>query len=476
MASLASLNPFAAEEDNSNREGNNRREVQSQTINQKINNPFASNLNNGGIIYSNNSDSRFGNGSPKKNIHIDHLSDFDPLAKSSPKNIRKEDIDISFDVDDDRNKTNVPNESLSTSGSNDEYKLNKTYSCEDDLQKLSMLVHRGTLNEAEKMVARELIMERTPGISFAISSAICKNKQQLLKLIAMHQGGQFHAISNGSSNDSNSWADNSSNSELDIFKENNIESDIFSGDNNNYTNASKNNQELKNVNNNNNFPTSFDHKKWKNNNQMVESDNWFKSDNNTSSQPNSVAMHANYIQSPTHNIKRVDPQTLSARHIDYDKFKTTNTGALVGMIMQRVTSKKILKKWSPRYFVLTKNALLLYKEVWEYTKGMQPKLEIPLHRLMLISDVYVFTKEDALQGPRRAYQFKIIENKLSAHYSTMHYQQFSRQLPSTEICKLGHVDQKAATVLRTEIVKIVLDKQNNAGASVGRQVVSGRYE
>ena len=95
---------------------------------------------------------------------------------------------------------------------------------------------------------------------------------------------------------------------------------------------------------------------------------------------------------------------------------------------------------------------------------------------MLISDVYVFTKEDALQGPRRAYQFKILENKLSEHFSTMHYQQFSRTLPSVEVCKLGHVDQKAATLLRTELVKAVLEKQNNAGASVGKQVVSGRYE
>ena len=67
--------------------------------------------------------------------------------------------------------------------------LGKSHSCEDDLQKLSMLAHRGTLNEAEKMVARELVMERTPGISFAISSAICKNKRELMKLIAQHQGG-----------------------------------------------------------------------------------------------------------------------------------------------------------------------------------------------------------------------------------------------------------------------------------------------
>ena len=69
---------------------------------------------------------------------------------------------------------------------------------------------------------------------------------------------------------------------------------------------------------------------------------------------------------------------------------------------------------SPRYFVLTSSACL-YKEVWEYTKGML-KNKVPLHRLMLISDVYVFTKEDTLQGPRRVYQFKVLENKLAAHY------------------------------------------------------------
>ena len=115
--------------------------------------------------------------------------------------------------------------------------------------------------------------------------------------------------------------------------------------------------------------------------------------------------------------------------------------------MQRVTSKKILKKWSPRYFVLTSSALSLYKEVWEYTKGMPPKIKVPLHRLML-SVMFTFLKR-IFKGPRHAYQFKELETNCA--YSTMHYQQFSRQLPSIEVCKLGHVDEKAARVLRTEL-------------------------
>ena len=99
-----------------------------------------------------------------------------------------------IDIDDDYDKDIVLGDIsfsnlnlLKVNNDNNNYELEKTYSCEDDLQKLSMLVHRGTLNEAEKMVAREMVMDRTPGISFAISSAICKNKQELLILASIIQ-------------------------------------------------------------------------------------------------------------------------------------------------------------------------------------------------------------------------------------------------------------------------------------------------
>ena len=52
-------------------------------------------------------------------------------------------------------------------------------------------------------------MERTPGILFLISSAICKNKRELMKLIAQHQGGAFDGQTNHIA---------SANDKLDIFK------------------------------------------------------------------------------------------------------------------------------------------------------------------------------------------------------------------------------------------------------------------
>ena len=72
--------------------------------------------------------------------------------------------------------------------------------------------------------------------------------------------------------------------------------------------------------------------------------------NSNASFTNAVTLN-HHIQSPSHNVKRDGPQVnISPRHHDiYNKFKITNTGALVGMVMQRVTSKKILRKWSPRY-------------------------------------------------------------------------------------------------------------------------------
>lgn len=482
MASLASLNPFADLADDTKKNKGKKQQSMHEMNNNKnnINNNYnnTNNINNNPFGLGLGNDDTFGNvttNNANKNMHIDHLADFDPLA--SPPKKAENNNNNNFNNNNTTTTTTTVSSANTTTNDNNNYELEKTYSCEDDLQKLSMLVHRGTLNEAEKMVAREMVMDRTPGISFAISSAICKNKQELLKLIAMHQGGHFHG--NDDPNTSNKWNSNSDDGALNIFEENNFDSGFFETSN-------KDSSKKKGTNDFNNTTSSFDHAKWENENQGVDQDNWFKTttsgdDRNTTTTTTnktdrSSSSHANYIQSPTHNIKRVDPQSLSQRHIDYDKFKTTSQGALVGMCMQRVTSKKILRKWSPRYFVLTKNALCLYKEVWEYTKGKPPKLQVPLHRLMLISDVYVFTKEDALQGPRRAYQFKILENKLSEHFSTMHYQQFSRTLPSVEVCKLGHVDQKAATLLRTELVKAVLEKQNNAGASVGKQVVSGRYE
>ena len=62
-------------------------------------------------------------------------------------------------------------------------------------------------------------------------------------------------------------------------------------------------------------------------------DDWFK---NSSAAVNTEKSFdgSNCIQSPSHNIKRIDPQSLSKRHIDYEHFKITNSGAMVGMIMQ----------------------------------------------------------------------------------------------------------------------------------------------
>ena len=449
MASLASLNPFAdlSDGDSNKRTGNNKSLPQQRR----------NNAPNGTrrINQMNIEDDTFG-GMSTQHVHIDQLSDFDPLAEpKKAKAVKHEDFTLDSVPARYSNSQPTGENRYETRDSS----LGKSHSCEDDLQKLSMLAHRGTLNEAEKMVARELVMERTPGISFAISSAICKNKRELMKLIAQHQGGAFDGQTNHIA---------SANDKLDIFNGADVVQSTFGVNGHGFdktveatTTGSFGELEQ----------NSWTEKSKKN----AVTDDWFK---NSSDEVNVERNfdHSNCVQSPSHNIKRIDPQSLSKRHIDYEHFKITNSGAMVGMIMQRVTSKKILKKWSPRYFVLTSSALSLYKEVWEYTKGMPPKIKVPLHRLMLISDVYVFTKEDTLQGPRRAYQFKVLENKLAAHYSTMHYQQFSRQLPSVEVCKLGHVDEKAARVLRTELVKMVLEKQNNAGASVGRQVVSGRYD
>jgi hypothetical protein len=141
-----------------------------------------------------------------------------------------------------------------------------------------------------------------------------------------------------------------------------------------------------------------------------------------------------------------------------------------------VTSKKILRKWSPRYFVLTPNALSLYKEAFEWETGAQPKLLVPIHKLMMVTDVYLFTKEDKVPGPKRAHQFKIIENKLSSGESASQYQTFSRRLASAEVCKVGHVDQSAARALREHLADLIREQQNRAGASLGKQHVSGRYD
>ena len=181
------------------------------------------------------------------------------------------------------------------------------------------------------------------------------------------------------------------------------------------------------------------------------------------------------VQSPSKMVARDGPGARTDQR-GVSKFKFNERGDMVGLCMQRVTSKKIMRKWSPRYFVLTPRALSLYKEVYEWNKGMPPKLFVNLHKLMTVSDVYIFQKQDKVQGPRQAFQFKIIENRLSPHESAAQYQQFTRRLPSEEVCKLGHTDQSAAKALREEIVKIIREKQNNAGASVGRQQVSGRYD
>ena len=137
--------------------------------------------------------------SPAQQVHISHLADFDPLSEpqQAPSSATMGTV-VAADTGSSQwdasssgwpGAAGAPTKQTAVAGTNG--KLTKTVSEMDDLQKLSMLVSRGTLNEAEKMVARELVVERIPGISEAIDSAVCKNKGKLVAMMAHHQSMPF---------------------------------------------------------------------------------------------------------------------------------------------------------------------------------------------------------------------------------------------------------------------------------------------
>ena len=389
-----------------------------------------------------------------RGVHISDLLDFDPLASTQPAP-HQADNAAAFKASEKNTDPPAPRDEKPF--------LQKNLSEVEDLQKLSMLVSRGTLNEAERMVARDLVVDRVPGISAAIDSAVCKNKGKLLSFITEHQSMPIEPPGSAQNDDN---------------------FDIFGGKDFGLTEPSSEKKRTSWT----STLVAEDHTR------KATADDWYRSTppkhpgqtaplkkpTPTPSivvQPKQSRADPSFqgVQSPVSHFSRDDPQVTRV-HPKHAAFKFTPSGAMVGRCIQRVTSKKILRKWSPRYFVLTPNALSLYKEAFEWETGAQPKLLVPIHKLMMVTDVYLFTKEDKVPGPKRAHQFKIIENKLSSGESASQYQTFSRRLASAEVCKVGHVDQSAARALREHLADLIREQQNRAGASLGKQHVSGRYD
>ena len=145
MASLASLNPFMNLSDtdsgvNNKRTGNNSKAYNSSD---------ATMLQNGTrrIDQMAMEDDTFG-GMSTQHVHIDQLSDFDPWRSQKTKVVEHE--DFTLDSVPARQNNSQP---TGENGYEGRKVFTKHHSSEDDWLKLSMLAHRGTLNEAEKMVS-----------------------------------------------------------------------------------------------------------------------------------------------------------------------------------------------------------------------------------------------------------------------------------------------------------------------------------
>ena len=113
-----------------------------------------------------------------------------------------------------------------------------------------------------------------------------------------------------------------------------------------------------------------------------------------------------------------------------------------------------MKKWSPRYFVITAKSIRLYKKDPLQYGSAKPDELIALTLDLLIGTLYTF--EDGaptVPGPKFLYQFKIERNRkmVATKYSGVVGER--KKL----VMKIGHVKEEGCKVIRAELLHLLMN-------------------
>ena len=127
--------------------------------------------------------------------------------------------------------------------------------------------------------------------------------------------------------------------------------------------------------------------------------------------------------------------------------------ALYGSVWLRVTSKKIFKKWSERFFSIQRDRLLLFRSKLKAAQGSGALLIIPLHARQEVSGVSDTTNKAC----ELLHMMTLNENSQRTGSVT-----FSRAEPMKVACELACSSIDAAEQLRVKLEATVHKCQTEA--------------
>ena len=124
-----------------------------------------------------------------------------------------------------------------------------------------------------------------------------------------------------------------------------------------------------------------------------------------------------------------------------------------------MTSKRIVKRWKDRFFMLSSERLLVFNRKSDWEQDRQPKKNIRIHQLIEVGPLYQYKDEAPMvPGPGLVWQFKIRENVVDASITHVPFK-FSSVLPIKELCKLGTANRAMTVALRDAVMARVMEKE-----------------
>ena len=120
---------------------------------------------------------------------------------------------------------------------------------------------------------------------------------------------------------------------------------------------------------------------------------------------------------------------------------------IYGNVWLRVTSKKIFKKWSTRFFSIQRDRLLLFRSKLKAAQGSSALLIIPLHARQEISSISDTTNKDC----DLLHMITLYENSRTASPRNRGSVTFSRADPVKVACELASGSLEAAKQLREKL-------------------------
>jgi hypothetical protein len=148
------------------------------------------------------------------------------------------------------------------------------------------------------------------------------------------------------------------------------------------------------------------------------------------------------------NRKRQEEQQRQEQNQLPGSWNRDHRGTLQGQVFERVTTKILGHKWSPRSMLITSDQIVL-KKIEAEKRGQQRSF--PITEYTTVGAAYINPEQAHASidvdgsGPKRVYQFKLIEKEPWGN-------------EPKQLCKLGSTDLRVIKFLRTTIAERVAAK------------------